>query len=342
MLRPFVLSLSLVFLFTACQAPEIPEADDAFVLAGQISGEYSDWIYLQYGEIEDSVRVTDGRFSFAGELEEPVHGSLFLAGTSNLTWIYLDKGKIDVQADYRVEGEELNTLQNVVITGSAAQDFYTEMQTRSRALVAADSTGQAVYEYMSHLIDSTNSHPAIGTRIASAAISSQVMTRQQLAALYAQFDTNRMEVQTKQVYALGMANRGGYGVGDQFPDVPIERPDGSLDSLSTFRGMRVYVDFWASWCGPCRQNHPRLRELAAKTAGRGLAFVSISIDQDRDNWVAATEEDGLSWPSYLDVDHRLEEDMAIRSIPKSYLLDEDGTILEVNPPLEDYWQWTTL
>ncbi len=338
---PIVLSL-LALLFLACTSQGVDDNDGAFELTGEISGQYTDWVYLLYGEVRDSSRVTNGRFSFAGQLDRPVQASIILQGKSNLTRVYLDGGEVRIAADYQQRGKELNTLntlQNVVISGSASQDLYIAMRARYIEYWKADSTGQRVYEYMAHLIDSTGSHPAIGTQLASAAISPDVLTIDHLVALYEQFDTLRMDAQAKQVYALGMANRTKYKEGDAFPDIAIERPDGTPARLSELRGMRVYVDFWASWCGPCRQNHPRLREIAAEVAGSSLVIVSISTDQDREQWFRASQQDAISWPSYRDAEHRLEEDLRIAAIPKAYLLDENGIILELDPKLEDYRQW---
>ncbi|WP_198664975.1 TlpA disulfide reductase family protein [Lewinella sp. IMCC34191] len=339
-----VLSL-LALLFTTCISLE-EEKNDAFQLTGIITGPYTDWVYLVYGEVRDSARVNDGQFSFTGELDRPVQASLILEGTSNLTRVYLEGGdEVRITADYQLQGEEPNTvrtLQDAVITGSASQDLYTSMRSRYIEAYKADSTGQAVYELMAHLIDSTGSHPALGTQLASAAISSDVFTAAQLDSLYGRFDTTRMDAQAKEVYAIGMANRSRYGVGDAFPDIPVERPDGTSARLSELRGMQVYVDFWASWCAPCRQQHPHLKEIAGEVTGSSLAIVSISIDKNRDNWVQASEEDGVSWSSYWDADGFLKEDMAINAIPKSYLLDENGIIVQTNPQLEQYQRWASL
>ncbi|THH40247.1 TlpA disulfide reductase family protein [Neolewinella litorea] len=346
MRAPIFISL-LALPITSCISTEGEEyTNKSFYINGEVSGSYSDWIYLFYEDVKDSIRVKDGQFFFTGKLDHPVQASIVLAGTSTLTRIYLDGGdKVEVTADYQLQGEEpstVNTLQNVIISGSASQNLYTSMRTRYIELSKADSTGQQVYELMAHLIDSTGSHPAVGTQLASAAISPDGLTAAHLDSLYTRFDTTRMDAQAKQVYAVGMANRIRYTIGDTFPDIPIQRPDGTPAYLSELRGLHVYVDFWASWCTPCRQQHPRLWEIADKIANSSLAIVSISIDQDREKWLRASEEDNVSWSSYWDAEHRLEEDMIIKAIPKSYVLNEYGIIVAIDPEIEDYHGWTGL
>ena len=335
----------LCILFTACSADDVSDSDNTFHLTGEITGDYDDLIYLTYDGYRDSARVTDGRFVFTGILEAPRQASLLMNGTSSPTWVYLDDPAMQITADYQRQGEEgnpLHTLQNVVITGSPANDLYTAVQRRLRSIVPQDSTGEQQYRYYLHLIDSTGSHPVIGRQLASAAISSSTMTATQLDTLIAHYDTTRMDARAREVFAMGMATRKSYSVGDTFPDFPLEQPDGKMTRLSELRGLQVYVDLWASWCSPCRQQHPRLKEIADAIDGSNLVLVSISTDKDRDAWLRASEQDGLSWSSYRDADHLLEEDLAISAIPKSYRLNERGVIVEIDPDKEDYRQWAGL
>ena len=342
-MRLLHLSQLLLWCFlTACSADDVSDSDNTFQLTGEITGDYDDLIYLTYDGYRDSARVTDGRFVFTGPLEAPRQASLYMNGTSSPTWVYLDDPAMQITADYQRQGEEGNpvhTLKNVVITGSPAQDLYTAVLRHLRKIAPEDSTGEQQYRYYLHLIDSTGSHPVIGRQLASAAISSPTMTADQLDSLIARFDTTRMDARAREAFAMGIATRKSYQVGDTFPDLPLLRPDGDTTRISELRGLQVYVDLWASWCSPCRQQHPRLKEIADAIDGSNLVLVSISTDKDREAWIRASEQDGISWTSYHDVSHELERELAISAIPKSYLLDERGVILEVDPDKEDYVQW---
>ena len=339
------ISLMLFVVFTACSEDKTSDADHTFHLTGEITGDYDDLIYLTYDGYRDSVRVTDGRFVFTGPLDGPRQATLFMNGISRPTWVYLDDPDMRISADYELQGDEgnrLHTLQNVVITGSPADRLYTTLQQNLRKIAPVDTTGEQQYRYYRRLIDSTGSHPVIGTMLASAALTSETLTADQLDSLIARYDTSRMEEWAWENFAMGMATRRSYSVGDTFPDFALERPEGGSMRLSELRGLQVYVDLWASWCSPCRQQHPRLREIADDIDGSNLVLVSISIDKDRDAWLRASEQDALSWSSFRDANHSLEENLAISAIPKSYRLDESGVIVEIDPDKEDYRQWAGL
>ena len=338
----FLLWLFFTLALTACSSGDSSTDDHTYRISGHISGDYADLIYLLGDNVRDSAVVEDGRFVLTGPVDGPFQATLAMNGVSNATWIYVDDYDVTVTADYERQGDEgnpLHTLQNVVISGSPSDELYSAAQKQFRRIAPGDSTGERQYRYFLHLIDSTRSHPVIGTMLASAALTSPTMTADQLDTLITRFDTTRMDARAREAFAMGMATRKSYQVGDAFPDLPLLRPDGDTTRLSELRGLQVYVDIWASWCGPCRQQHPRLREIAAAIDGSNLVLVGISTDKDRGAWLEAMEQDDINWPSYHDAEHTMEKELAISAIPKAYLLNENGVIVQVDPNIEAYRDW---
>ncbi|MFV0330169.1 MAG: TlpA family protein disulfide reductase [Dysgonomonas sp.] len=126
-------------------------------------------------------------------------------------------------------------------------------------------------------------------------------------------------------------------VGQEFIDFTIEQPDGTKVSLSDYvgKGKYVLVDFWASWCGPCRGEIPNLRELYKKYKGDKFEIVGVAVIDEIKDTQKAIEEDKVEWPQILDSKEVPMRIYGIRSIPHIMLIGPDGTILARNLRGED-------
>lgn len=130
-------------------------------------------------------------------------------------------------------------------------------------------------------------------------------------------------------------------VGQKAPNITLKDLDGNDVSLyEVSKKSLVLVDFWASWCGPCRRANPNLvkfynnyKDAKIDKAPKGFKIVSISMDQKAENWKKAIESDGLLWPYHLsDLQGWHSEAAAVygvQFIPQCFLMDADGTILGV-------------
>lgn len=121
-------------------------------------------------------------------------------------------------------------------------------------------------------------------------------------------------------------------IGKQIEDFSMPNPTGEeLNVMSEVAKNRVTIlDFWASWCGPCRQETPFMVSLYQKYHDKGLGIVGISLDQDHDAWVKGIEELGITWPQISDLKYwqsAAAEKFQVRSIPYMVVLDQKGTII---------------
>ena len=115
----------------------------------------------------------------------------------------------------------------------------------------------------------------------------------------------------------------------------LSLPDlnGKTVSLSEFKGKVVLLDFWASWCGPCRHNNPRLVKLYNKFHDKGFEIYGVSLDEDSKSWKKAVRNDKLNWVQVIDDKGWDASSIAIYGInfiPSSFLIDKDGVIRTVN------------
>ena len=120
--------------------------------------------------------------------------------------------------------------------------------------------------------------------------------------------------------------------GQKFIDLAMQTPEGKAVKLSDYagRGKLVLVDFWASWCGPCRREMPALVEMYGKYKSRGFEIVGVSLDRDAEAWKKGIEQLGITWPQMSDLkywDCEGAQVYAVSSIPHTMLVGADGTIL---------------
>lgn len=126
--------------------------------------------------------------------------------------------------------------------------------------------------------------------------------------------------------------------GDMAPAFTQASLNGSPISLDDFKGRYVLLDFWASWCVPCRKVNPELVELYKKYKGPRFEILGISLDKDHEKWKRAIEEDGLNWKHVSDLkywDNEVAVKYGVSSIPRSFLLDPEGKIIAVNLKVDD-------
>ncbi|MCB0617022.1 MAG: TlpA family protein disulfide reductase, partial [Phaeodactylibacter sp.] len=122
-------------------------------------------------------------------------------------------------------------------------------------------------------------------------------------------------------------------VGGQAPDFTQKTPDGGEMSLSELRGKVVLVDFWASWCGPCRRENPNVVRMYNKYKDKGFDILGVSLDKTQDRWLQAIEQDGLEWHHVSDLKgwgNEVAQAYGVRSIPHTILLDQEGRIIARN------------
>lgn len=122
--------------------------------------------------------------------------------------------------------------------------------------------------------------------------------------------------------------------GELLPEISLPGPDGVPVKLSSLRGQVVLVDFWASWCPPCREENPNLVRIWERYHRQGFEIYQVSLDLSRDEWLAAIKKDRLEgWKHVSDLRYRDSEvvkQFGLTEIPASYLLDRDGRVAAVN------------
>ncbi|MBN2777396.1 MAG: TlpA family protein disulfide reductase [Bacteroidales bacterium] len=139
------------------------------------------------------------------------------------------------------------------------------------------------------------------------------------------------------IYASGQ--NVGTEIGDIAPDIKLPTPEGDSISLYSLRGKVVLIDFWASWCGPCRKENPHVVEAYNEykdksfSVGEKFTVYGVSLDKSKDSWVKGIADDGLVWTNVSDLAHwncAPAKEYKVRGIPANFLIDGNGVILAKN------------
>lgn len=279
--------------------------------------------------IDTAVVKKDGTFEMKGNVSQKQLGRLRIGTGAISTFVIIDNVKMEVN----MNAQDPNQLS---VTGHAETS-------QLNALIKEIRTMQPDLRetYLQNYSD-TVKNPFIGyMAISNLQIESNYERYQKVAQMMNQAIPNNKLNTEFQEYVISMKNLMNTAVGSMAPDIKLATPEGGEKALSELRGKVVLIDFWASWCGPCRKENPTVVAAYNKYKPKGFDIFSVSLDQNKEKWIAAIEADKLTWNSHVSDLAGWQSSAAglygVRSIPAAFLIDKDGKIVAKNlrgPALE--------
>lgn len=331
MFRYLTLAILLPVSLTAAQRP--------FTVTGELQGRYAGTITLHYTlNTQESIALTTSvenkTFRFTGQVPHPVQAVLELEGLSTAIWLYLDSGNIHVKARTHTfvdgDGRLVNNLQAVSITGSYSEKLQDDFFTFWRGLLETDQTDSAkagtLYRHMLALADA-QPDSNLGSELLRDA---DLLTYAQADTIFHHLSTGQQALAGSNGVARLLQRLAHTERGTSFKFFMLADKDGKPMSGEDLPHTYMLVDFWASWCGPCRREHPNLVALYDKYHPAGFEIVSISLDEERPKWLSAIANDGLTWPQLSDLKGMtgpVAQYYALSFIPFNVLLDARGRII---------------
>lgn len=300
-------------LMAGCQ-----EAPKGYVINGEVENMPDGKIYLKSFRNKmffdvDTAEIKDGKFTFKGEVDQPLLFGLATEGMGYPAQLFLENTVMDVKIGD--DGETIvvqNSPANEIFLGNAEKVFEEGYNIDSLITKYPDSPVAAFYLYRYF----TYQLPLEDLKATRAKISPALANNPYVKDL----DGIIQQLENVQV-------------GKVAPEFSLPDTAGVSVSLSDFRGKYVLLDFWASWCPPCRKENPNLVNAYQQNKDKDFTILAISLDQDKDKWMKAIHDDNLTWTHVSDLkfwDSEIPALYGVRGIPANVLLDPNGVIIAKN------------
>jgi peroxiredoxin len=321
-------------------------------------------VYLQYrsgGKSNtDSVVLTNGKFQFSGSIgKDPVFAYLtFNSKGSGMNYhdykaLYLESGTITVTggdslSKAKVEGTKANEDNNRYnLALKAVNDAYNALEAKQKAATPEQKKSE-IFEKENNKTEKAieareaainkqfiKDNPASYISLTALEMYAYGADYADIAPLFEGLLPAVKETDAGKKFAERLPKLKAVALGAAAPEFAEADTSGKIVNLSSFRGKYVLIDFWASWCGPCRQENPNVVKAFNRYKGRNFTIVGVSLDQpgSKDKWMSAIHKDGLNWTQLSDLkfwDSKTAGLYAVRGIPQNFLIDPQGKIIAKN------------
>lgn len=362
-----LLVMIILSLLTGCANKSETKETNGYIINGYIQGTAEGMVYLEASgegqKIIDSAIVTKGEFVFKGNVREALMHTIREKGKQSSTEFILDNEMIDIKA-------KKDSLSTAKITGAKTDSIYKTFYQNEFSII--QSVAFPIYQFSDSLykIDALDSNikkgelslkhktimdekwknlDTLSVKLTSEYVANHKDDIGAILVIEDRFIKYPNPEVAKELYATltpkvkasfygkrleaSLEIFGRVAIGAVAPDFSQETPEGEMISLSDFRGKYVFVDFWASWCGPCRKENPNVVIAYNKYKDKGLEVLGVSLDDKKDKWLQAIEKDGLTWPHISDLkgfNNEAAKLYGVQAIPQNFLISPDGKIVATN------------
>lgn len=342
-------AVALSALFAACNTTP------KYTINGTVNGEDTGNVFVvQYNQgKQDTIgraAINQGKFTIEGNVAEITPAYILIEGKRFAAPIFLENVEFTANlnptnaGETTISGSETQALASQY--GEISRKFETEQSKLykefSTAMQAKDEAKaneiRVAFENLSK--ESEEKEAALiaanPNSVATAFVIGKQMGGLDLEQLKAKFAPLSAEVKASTLgknISERIAKLESVAIGQIAPDFTLNTPEGNPLSMHSVKGKVKIIDFWASWCGPCRGENPNVVKIYETYHPKGLEIISVSLDRDRDAWLKAIEEDKLTWNHVSDLKFwqcEAAQQYAVNGIPHIVILDENNKIIAKN------------
>ena len=351
-MKKFFILAAGIALLASCSGPN----KDRFTIRGTVDSTISEWVYLQKrddGPLQkiDSAQIQDGKFRFEGTIRYPEVYYINIPSTRSLVPFFVEPSSISVDV-------VIGDINNTIIKGSETQKQF------EAYLDHLEKFNQKLDEYYDGYVKASEA----GNTAEASRLDSLLMAEDENRANFIKqfaLDNNASFVSPYIVYqnsynydlesldkamrtfdaSLDSSKYIGFlndylnilrrtAVGQRYVTFMMQDSTGIFVPVADLVGEKyLLIDFWASWCSPCRAENPNLVALYGEYKDRGFEILGVSFDTSRERWLKAIKDDNLTWPQVSDLagwGNKAGKVYGIRSIPSNVIIDPSGIIIAKN------------
>lgn len=353
-MRLFFFAVIAAITFTSCS----DNANNQVKTDTKITGELENYkgghvvferLETQQVVLEDTLQVDeDGSFSYYVDCNAPSFYRIRLGQQNFFNFIISPKDQItltanadNLDATYQVQGSDesarLKELNNRMAKFYSAIDSVRKVMQQYQAqgdVMGYQAATQKQYQISTEATNVIKSFidEKPGSMASLAAV--QNLNPDQDFAYFEKVEAGLKSIAGNSSYYLDLKARVDasrkLAIGADAPDIALENPNGEIVKLSSLRGKVVLIDFWASWCKPCRMENPNVVKMYQKYQPKGFEIFGVSLDKTKDAWVGAIAQDQLTWTHVSDLKFWNSAGAKlynVTSIPKTFLIDAEGKII---------------
>ncbi|MFM2360410.1 MAG: hypothetical protein RLY16_2403 [Bacteroidota bacterium] len=286
----------------------------------------------QTGQPEAETTLKDGKFSFSGRVETPDFRVILFNKKPPYITLFLDNSSVKITGDK-------DAIERAAVVGSPShvqfeqfnQSLLPYRQLFGENAAVTEPEAQKAREVITDFVTKNpTSYVSPLAVIRFSQITSDILATEKLYNLLGvNVKESPMAGYVLQQITDGKRN----AIGTIMPDFTQADTSGNAFTLSSLRGKYVLVDFWASWCRPCRQENPNVVASYEKYKNKNFTVLGVSLDKAKNAWLEAIKMDGLNWPQVSDLQgwaNAVAQQFQIQSIPQNFLLDPEGRIIGKN------------
>lgn len=314
----------ILVIFASCTK----NSNNGYTIEGTFNNDvFNGYIYLNTPYKKDSSLVKNNRFSFTGKTDFPIQGWLTATNSDKLAWLYIENSHIQLTLD------NASNLKVLDIKGSASHTKQHKFETFLNEHYKDANFDTALKDSLETFITENPSHSLSAKFLGKIASETWILSAEEVSLLKSKLDTSKQSKTDIFVINQAIEKLKEFGIGATFKDFDLYDLDDETKNSSTVTAPYLLVDFWASWCVPCRKQNPDWVQLHKKYHHDGFDILSISIEDGTDAWHKAIEKDHLTW-NHLRAGNEFEsplvEHYQFYSIPYNILINEDRKIIGVN------------